>query len=463
MKICGPFTQTQQDKITEVTQIQAKGRFYSITRHYAIQDETNKEVYDVALNFFERIKKTVIELFGGNYFKKLSPFKDKKIILLSSKEAGLPVKPGAPATTRSPVGSSIKTTTTLPPSSTPPKIPKEESDQRIITRFISPSYEIAKTPVSETQKIATEVLTLISEGLELYKKNPAEKDPSLDPHEYPVRLSTVNTRPGFESIDQTRLDMALNYLLLSGKIGYYRGARGDTTVVSIDPAVTMPNPAKESSMKLYNKQKLLDIDTYMTLHTKTIKDLEPIDPKLLDQEGNPNPALLDLLSEINQKRFVDATNPSTHTLSTKLPNEKIYLDFLLAREVISGWAKSTSFLMVFLEDPTKLPPSKTFLWRTGNDVKREDDFRKAHTILLDAPPTNFSPDELNALHSCVDRLNERVSRGESRHVFKSFQEGKKVVDFLKSQKKIVDYTYIPSSPTNFILYVTEEDRPKSAP
>ena len=68
---------------------QASGRYYHLSRHYAVKDASGT-LYDVSLHIGQRIIKTFCELFGVDYFARLSSFKGKHVSVVPSSRSEIP-------------------------------------------------------------------------------------------------------------------------------------------------------------------------------------------------------------------------------------------------------------------------------------------------------------------------------------------------------------------------------------
>jgi hypothetical protein len=436
MRIVGAYQPQDQSHIEEAVQKQACGRFYEFTRHYAVNDETDNRVYHITLNFFERIQKTFIELFGGNYFQKQSPFVGKKISLLTSTEAGLPVRPG-----QSPQPRRRSSTQQL----------SDDDTHRIITRFLIAHSASAQTPLATIRHYGDEILRCINEKVsEAYQhaKNMGE-------HEGLVDLTDLRRRPGCEEVDLPTMQTALNYLLLTKKMGYYMPTRGTLFKVSLDSEQTSEARTLEGegqSRNIQTRERLMALDSYMAAHARTVADLQPIDANLLEADGQPKARLGELLEAINGAFVAEGTNPSVRTV-IGTPYDFPYCDFLLKKGVITGYALTRSYISFQLTTSVQLEGEGR--WRTIDDIQREESFRQANRVTVEAP-RDWASEDTEMLRTCVKELNKRVKHGPCSISF-DLSRGLRIAKYLKEQGKIVDYTN--DFRGNFSFYVKEEDRP----
>jgi hypothetical protein len=218
VKILGAYNQTQNEKIQEAILSQANGCFYHWTRHFVLSS-SDQRIYDVTLNFLERIKKFFFELIGGDYFNAQATFKGKKVSILHEKLAGLPVRPSG----------------SIP---VPLKAHEMGDDEAytIITRHLN----VHGASISLIQSLADPLFSrysTIGSGL--------ERTLSLD---------ALIREPPFQGHSITLLKAALMYLLLQRKIGFYQQKRAESYTVSLDPTIGAPQEGSTVALAVTRDQ-----------------------------------------------------------------------------------------------------------------------------------------------------------------------------------------------------------------
>ena len=215
------FDRTDKAQLAEAIDHQERGRFYNWNRHYVL--EADNKVYEITLNFFERIAKSFIELFGGTYFSCLEPFRGKRISVLTRAQTGL--SPPLGTSPQPSAGGSGPQRQHV--SSELPDMSNAEF-HRIITKGIVVDHEVHTMSLAEIGRLAECVLRTAHDSGHGLK------------YEKAFSAMSIQQQRGFEYAYSTYISVALNYLLLAGKIGYYVQDRNDSFRFSLDPKIHVP-------------------------------------------------------------------------------------------------------------------------------------------------------------------------------------------------------------------------------
>jgi hypothetical protein len=223
-----------------------------------------------------------------------------------------------------------------------------------------------------------------------------------------ISVSPRAIENGILSFEQ--FPMALDYLLLTDKIGLRVTARNYTFRINVSPDDTVDHQPKLENNLQTTKEFLQRLGAHMDQNVKTVPQLEPLDPSL---DKKTLAKLLDGFTVFHYNDMMSKHGPQLHSLDNCSPAINPYLDFLTKKEVISGWlttgtsGQSRKIALFPLDQVTEA--LKDGEWRTLSKITAEETFREQNHIELDLSSAPFSEEIRREIAQCIQMLNTRTS------------------------------------------------------